>query len=409
MGDRAGAADGAMRDFNAELHARPSLYFSGLAVIDHVSISTPHIAIAELGSGGAGFGRLPDSDVRYSVERHTEFVTVTTVAPLAAELQHWPNTPAYWLAIPGLAALPDEDVVCRVRILVCLGRESLSIDELEAYGLRQAAGSAIGGGDAIVVSDFVVQNGVSRIILFNKNLKECRLGRMVRRLCEIETYRSMSLKGFPVARNLAPVLVEYDTELTKLADRHISVEGTQHRQLLADVTELSARIVSDAARTRNRFGATAAYAKIVEDRIAELREARLPGCQRYGVFIDRRFRPAVRTCAATASRLEQMAMAADHLIEILQTRIQVAVQDQNREQLELLAKRAETQVKIQRSVEGLSAIAIGYYLIGLIKVCIEALQHAGVDMPDYSMLVAVPIALVATLLAVISLKRVLSK
>ena len=338
-----------MRDFNAELHARPSLYFSGLAVIDHVSISQPQLWIAEFGTSGAGFGRLPESGARYSVERHTEFVSVPPLAPLVAEPQQWPHAPPNWLAIR-LADLSDEDVVCRIRILVCLGRESLGIDELETYGLHQAAGSVIGSGDAIVASDFVVENGVSRIVLFNRNLNEYRLGRMVRRLCEIETYRSMSLKGFPIARTLAPILVEYDAELTGLADRHISVEGSQHRRLLADVTQLSARIVSDASKTRNRFGATAAYAKIVEDRIAELREARLPGFQRYGVFIDRRFRPAVRTCAATASRLEQMATAADHLIEILQTRIQVAVQDQNREQLELLARRAETQVKIQRSV-----------------------------------------------------------
>jgi uncharacterized membrane-anchored protein len=395
-------------DFNEELHARPSLYFQGFAIVEH-------IAVRALSGAQAGQAHSPataqwaDFGARLSVERHADFVTVTAITELATEPKAWPAISPAPRSVLTAEGLSDEDVICRVRILVAGARPGVDGAELDGLGLRQAAGSFIGGKDAIICSDFRVDaQGASKIVLFNSRLNDYRLGRMVRRLCEIETYRSMALLGLPLARRLAGHVLDYDRQLTALADRHSSVESRKHRSLLEDITHLSAHIISDASKARHRFGATAAYAKIVEDRIGELREERLQGFQRYGVFIDRRFRPAVRTCATTASRLDHLATAAGHLIEILQTRIQVAVQDQNTMQLELLAKRAETQLKIQRSVEGLSAIAIGYYLTGLVKTCIDALEHGGIHLPDQTSLIAIPIALVAAIVAVVSLRRALS-
>ena len=216
----------------------------------------------------------------------------------------------------------------------------------------------------MVCSDFRVGNGsISRTLLFNNDLNAYRLGRMVRRVYEIETYRVMALLGLPEARRLSPLLEQYDGKLIELTNRHLSTPTEEHKLLLEEISLLSAEVISATAETRNRFGATTAYSKIVEERIAELREARFPGFQRYGVFIARRFKPAVRTCEATAVRLEQLSRATMHLIDLLQTRIQVEIEFQNAVQIQAMADRAATQVKIQRAVEGLSIIAISYYLL----------------------------------------------
>ncbi|UVK36009.1 DUF3422 domain-containing protein (plasmid) [Mesorhizobium sp. AR10] len=260
-----------------------------------------------------------------------------------------------------------------------------------------------------VCSDFRVgPSGWGHTLLFNKNLNAYRLGRMVRRIYEIETYRSMALLGLPLARHLAPRLGEFETSLGELAARNQSTPADQHKRLLKEISELSAAIISFSAQTRSRFGATAAYAKIVEERIGELREAHVPGFQRFGVFVTRRFKPAVRTCEAASLRLEQLSHATMHLLNLLQTRIQVEIEFQNAMQIQAMAERAATQVKIQRAVEGFSIIAISYYLIGLIKTALEATQHVGWNISPLLMLISIPLVVASVTIAVLRTKHALS-
>lgn len=63
-----------------------------------------------------------------------------------------------------------------------------------------------------------------------------------------------------------------------------------------------------------------------------------------------------------------------HLLDLLQTRIQVEIEYQNATQIQVMANRAATQLKIQRAVEGFSIIAISYYLLNLIKEVAETLE-----------------------------------
>jgi uncharacterized membrane-anchored protein len=131
------------------------------------------------------------------------------------------------------------------------------------------------------------------------------------------------------------------------------------------------------ATCRPRFSATAAYAQIVFERIGELRESHVGGSQRLGVFIERRFRPSVRYCAATEQRLDRLAGGIANLGELLQAKAQVEVEEQNSKILESLNARSNTQLKIQKAVEGFSLIAISYYLIGLLKMTLEGLGALG--------------------------------
>lgn len=395
-------------DFNAELHARPSMHFDGPAIIEHVAflpLLPRHPQMARIRTEPDG----EDAGSQINIEHHTEFVTVTRVTQLGKAPSVWPQivTPEEELA--SHAGVTGARLVCKLNILVLVEGPKEIGQALEGFGFGDTAVSSIGDGAAYVCSDFLVNASLaSRVLLFNQRLNRHRLGRMVRRVCEIETYRAMALLALPEARRLAPHLVEYDAKLIELTDRNARSIGTGHRLLLDEISSLSAQIIKATAQTRNRFGATRAYAKIVEERIAELRETHVAGFQRFGIFVARRFRPAVRTCEATAVRLEQLSHATMHLIDLLQTQIQVEIEFQNATQIQAVADRAATQLKIQRAVEGFSIIAISYYLVSLLKVASETLEHAGYHIDPLAMLVSIPIVIVAVSLTILRVKHALN-
>jgi uncharacterized membrane-anchored protein len=265
-------------DFDAELHARPSVYFDGPALVEHV-------ALMPIGSAPPQHGRLSTSnaasqssrEVSIQVEHHTEFVTVTRVTPLVGDIEEWPNSDLGTTDFAVLADVGPSKLVCRVAVLV-LGPPPSNLGSiLKKFEFGDSAASSIGGGSGELCSDFRVRKDhASRLVLFNKDLNSNRLGRMVRRVYEIETYRSMALLALPEARRLAPLLGDYDARLVDLTNRNLTTPASQHKQLLEEISAHSAQVISATAETRNRFAATVAYAKIVEERIAELRESHVP-------------------------------------------------------------------------------------------------------------------------------------
>ncbi|MFB0690322.1 DUF3422 domain-containing protein [Agrobacterium pusense] len=395
-------------DFTAELHARPSIYFSGPALVEHVALMPSQPPARQTG-GSISFGKHETDRIKTRVEYHTEFVTVTRVTMLDHEPEEWPTQTLSISSILQMLELPSASVIGQVSILVMGPAPERLGDVLTRFSFGDTAASIIGAGAGLVCSDFrVCADGWSHTLLFNKELNAYRLGRMVRRIYEIETYRSMALFGLPLARRLAPRLAEFEARLGDLADRNQSTPADQHKSLLNEISEFSSAIITASAETRSRFGATAAYAKIVEERISELRETHVPGFQRFGTFITRRFKPAVRTCEAASHRLEQLSAATMHLLNLLQTRIQVEIEFQNAVQIKSVAERSATQVKIQRAVEGFSIIAISYYLIGLIKAVFESCQHAGWEVSPLLMLGSIPLVFVAVTATVLRVKHVLA-
>jgi uncharacterized membrane-anchored protein len=116
-------------------------------------------------------------------------------------------------------------------------------------------------------------------------------------------------------------------------------------------------------------------------------------CQRLGIFIERRFKPTVRYCAVTEQRLNVLAKSVANLGELLQARVQVEMEEQNAEILKSLNARADAQIKIQRAVEGLSIIAITYYVLSLLKLLYSGVHLLGVDLSPRSAVIAIaPIA-----------------
>jgi len=58
----------------------------------------------------------------------------------------------------------------------------------------------------------------------------------------------------------------------------------------------------------------------------------------------------------------------------LRTRVDVALESQNQDLLQSMNRRAQLQLRLQTTVEGLSVAAISYYVVGLIGDAAKALR-----------------------------------
>lgn len=391
-----------------ELHARPSLYFDAPAHVFHLAFIGGQIQCDALlrrccpaiGDTEAVQGITRFDDCPFKWERHSEFFTLTLVRPSASPAPDWSVLPA---SLADAIEPWREHLINAVQVLV---REEDGL-ELDRYGFKDPCGSSVGGGDAVMWSDFRLDGeGSNRLLFINRRLNDYRLGRMIRRLLEIETYRMMASLALGTAKELGPQLDGFDRSLVSLSQRNAGASGVQAKVLLEDIAELSRQVVAATVKSRHRFSATQAYAQLVFERLAELREGHVGDCQRLGVFIERRFKPTVRYCAATEQRLEHLAKGVANLGDLLQARVQVEMEEQNAEILRSLNARAESQVKIQRAVEGLSIIAISYYLLSLFKLLYSGLETLGAHIPPRDALLGLaPPALVILLVILLRIRK----
>jgi uncharacterized membrane-anchored protein len=70
---------------------------------------------------------------------------------------------------------------------------------------------------------------------------------------------------------------------------------------------------------------------------------------------------------AIEKRLETLAGKIERAIELLNVRIGLDLQIQNKSVLETIASTAQSQFRLQATVEGLSVIAISYYALGILS------------------------------------------
>ncbi|PSS59080.1 DUF3422 domain-containing protein [Pseudomonas sp. BBP2017] len=391
-----------------ELHARPSLYFDEPAHVYHLAFlgtATQCTALLQRCAADTfepeaaqGITRLHGHPFKW--ERHAEFFTLTLVVPAnKSELR--------WGALPEVLAQAIEPyqalIINAVQVIV---RDETGLD-LSQYAFKDPSGSCVGGGDAVVWSDFrLTEDGTNRFLFINRRLNAYRQGRMIRRLLEIETYRMMASLSLDTAKALSSQLDAYDRSLVSLSERNVASDGGNAKALLEDIAQLSRQVVSSTVKSRHRFSATQAYAQLVFERLGELRESHVGDYQRLGIFIERRFKPTVRYCAATEQRLEQLAESVANLGDLLQARVQVEMEEQNAEIMRSLNARAESQIKIQRAVEGLSIIAITYYLLSLFKLFYAGLHTLGAPISARDALLAMaPVAILILLLILLRIRK----
>jgi uncharacterized membrane-anchored protein len=130
---------------------------------------------------------------------------------------------------------------------------------------------------------------------------------------------------------------------------------------------ISAELEGLLAQANFRFSATRAYEAIVMDRIAVMREAQFNERQTFDEFMMRRFDPAMRTVQATEQRLISMAERAARAGNLLRTRVDVERSAQNQELLSSMDRRSDMQLRLQKTVEGFSVVAISYYALNLLS------------------------------------------
>lgn len=305
-------------------------------------------------------------------ERHTEFISYKLYEESETErlfqgdlLGHLPPD---WLAeAPGkvVAAIECE--------LLPAETEDESLKTLRGplaryFSSEGLATAWLADREILAVGDFRIhEGGFSRFaLLVQDGQGPRRIGRACQRLMEIEVYRMLSMLALPVARRTAARLNEIERALAALiAQVAMDEETAPEGKILTELTELSAEIETLAAQAAFRFGAGSAYEAIVNQRIQMLGEERVIGRQLFREFMLRRFDPAMRTVHAAERRLRELAVRASRASELLRTRVNVALEAQNRDLLTSMDRRAAMQLRLQQTVEGLSVVAISYYAVSL--------------------------------------------
>lgn len=317
------------------------------------------------------------SDFRLIWERHTEFTRYTFIVtgdrtPFAqpaidAVPKDWlANLPGELIAASHASMIPAPDQISYSE----LGKAHFSDNTL--------IGAAIAGDAARALTDFRIHaDGFSRYLILNKSMTPWHAGRIVQRLLEIETYRIMALLALPVAQDLVQKLTGWENELSKVTTAMSSPEDVDETELLTRLTALQASIEKSHTESDFRFGAASAYYSLVQRRIDELREVRLPEMQTFQEFTVRRLAPAMNTCASVASRQEGMSERVDRAAQLLSTRVDMSLEQQNQALLESMNRRAELQLRLQQTVEGLSLAAITYYTVGVIAYAAAGLAAIG--------------------------------
>ncbi len=380
-----------------EIHARPPEAMSAPLAISHVVMvcdaaqreaSRAHVAALLRDH------HLPQPDqtsthirmdlgaYRFRWELHTEFVTWTflrdlteksrQVAPLE-EVSALDLVPQDWLAgLPGqclaslhLWALPFKSFENQNVVKRMLNDETL-------------IASSVAGASAEVYTDFAIHaDGFSRFLLFAHEMTPRRLGRLVQRLLEIETYRMAALLGLPAAREASSVLASAERELAELAQSIRSATRNDEPLLLDRLTKLAGQVESQHAATHSRFSASSAYFELVDKRIDDISETRLEGLQSIRDFMDRRLTPARSTCEWATRRQDALSQRVSRISNLLRTRVEIEQQQSSQALLATMNARQDLQLKLQSTVEGLSVAAITYYVAGLVSYLAKAAQALG--------------------------------
>ena len=310
-------------------------------------------------------------------ESHTEFVTYTIIGEGVAERPFDAGTfglfPDDWLAAaPGvritsalirIEAMPTEDAMVQ-RIDDWFVGESLAVSWCLDRHL-------------VIAGDYRIDSaGHMRFAVFAApHCGKRRIGRVVQRLCEIETYKTMAMLGFAEAREVSPKLGDTETRLLDLVTGMTS-DQIEPSETLHALLGVSAELEKMVAQTSFRFGATAAYENIVNDRIEVLREERFGGRQMFSEFMKRRFDPAMRTVKSTEARMRDVSTRAMRAADLLRTRVDVDRSAQNQALLTSMDRRSDLQLRLQHTVEGLSVVAITYYAVNLALYVLGPLETA---------------------------------
>lgn len=398
---------------HAETHARPVPPIDAPARIRRVAFMSADggrdladlqermAGLAGASGTGPGWARqlsFERNGLSVTWELHNEFATLT-----------WKSAPDDWRAGPtgiGLEWHASLLLVSAARIDL-MDRDAISESALDGFASLSLCYSDIYGGHAQAATDFLPdKDGFTRFEVVAGRCGALRCGVIVRRLLEIETYRSFALLGLPAARALSPTIQGYERTLSaimlQLGER--SAVADHHRTLEA-LHALSVEAGRTVEETSFRFAATQAYGEVLAERLPRLREDAIGEFTTIERYLNNRVQPALATCRAMEKRLGALTAKVQRSIELLDARISLSIQTQNQSVLDTILSTAQSQYRLQQTVEGLSIIAISYYALGILGYLFEAL-HEQIPVSKAALLAgAAPIVLALVFLGIRRLRR----
>lgn len=341
--------------------------------------------------------------VRLKWERHSEFCTFTLFAEGVSEVpfdgglfEYFPDN---WLAdAPGRLL---SSILVRLEYAASQEAVIARVSEVgsEWFHTEAVAASFVLERDAAIVGDFRLDaHEHIRFAVFQVGETGAnRMGRIVQRLIEIETYKTMAMLTLPIARDVFSRLSDLDRDLAQvvreMTDAHENAQDELDRLL-----HISGRVENFSADSAFRFTAAEAYSALVHERVNVLREERLAGYQLFSEFMMRRFEPAMRTCRSASRRLSDISGRAARASDLLATRVSVDADERNRQILKQMDTRAALQLRLQETVEGLSVVAISYYGVNLLaKLLAPVADPLGVSQKALGAGLVLPVVLVVWL------------
>ncbi len=424
-------------DLVNELHARPFAKCDGPHRISHYafthSTGDPEKDRDHINELCRRFGATPPApgaihhladlgQFRLKWELHTEFSTYTFFRAGVFE-DPFEGKASDLIPDDWLQDTPGELVVALDIALATPEIPEPSHAQLEEYFVDQGlVVSTIANGRGRLWTDFRLhKDGHGRMLVRNDEMSGFQAGRLVQRLIEIETYYILALLALPIARDAAAKLPRIDADLAHLtlglgpqaaaASREESSDAADDKATdLRRLTRLSAEIETLATTTAFRFGASDAYYAIVRTRVSELREERVEGYQTLSEFLERRLAPAMRTCVSVARRIDDLSRRAGRTSDLMRTQVDVSIQAQNMHLLESMNHRAQLQLRLQQTVEGLSVAAISYYAVGLIGYFAKGLTVLGLSVkPEIVQGIAAPLVILAAWLLLRRFRKYLER
>lgn len=354
-------------------------------------------------------GRLSPG-VTFTWERQSEGSSLTLFVASADETGFLApaTSPELAAALAWAADLPGAIVRC-TRVWVAESEAAIEqmLPRLPLNGDELVSCTIAGG--IRMWSDFrIMDDGFGRLLVAANGADGRELARQIQRLQELGNYRNKALLGLPVAQECWPLLNSAEARLSTLATR-IADSGARDDALLDELSGLALDLASVSTTISFRMDATLAYARIVEDRLEQLDVRPVEGFASLADFTQRRFSPAMNTCRATVARIERLSQRTQQLASVLRVRIETHIENQNGELMRSMARSLSMQARLQQLVEGLSAVALSYYLISLIKYALYALpDHAlGISGEHLVAWLVVPVAASVWLVMHLLKKRLL--
>ncbi|NRA88053.1 MAG: DUF3422 domain-containing protein [Rhizobiales bacterium] len=318
-------------------------------------------------------------EITFRWERHSEFSTYTFITKSENSID-FSRSASQYLEAEWMKNIPGE-------LLHAMHIQTVKAPTIKAFpdisdkylNGNPVIGGLVADGQGTLLTDLrYCEDGFIRYILIDHGHSPDRMGRTLQYVLELETYRMMAMISHPIAIETSSALGKLKEELNDISNKMADINKTQKQEvdsdrlLMARLMSLSAEVEQISMNVSYRFSATKAYYNIVKRRIAILREERLPKTQRITSFFARRLGPAMHTCDTVSERLKALSARVTRNASMLRTRVDLVIEEQNQALLKSMDKRADIQLRLQETVEGLSVVAISYYSIGILHFLLKA-------------------------------------